>query len=103
MKPGKFSVVLNARFEAEPPEGWKPPPLIGFIKAKLRDTWAYNYHRAEGVTYTVRKVMENAETYEEAVNSIKETNVLHPIFITITGAKNEEGTILSKGRYGVDL
>ena len=65
MKPGKFSVAINTRFETHVKPGWTPE-VWGYLKTKAKQLYAYNYHRAESVTWTLHKVMERAESFSEA-------------------------------------
>ena len=45
--------------------------------------------------------MENAETYEEAVQMLSEAKHIQPAYFIVSGVEGDQGTIISKDRYSV--
>jgi len=78
--PGKFTISINQR---------KDPAWLLFDLARI-------FVGYRDPTYHLRKVMENANTYDEALNMLKHDNVASPVYYIITGLKENEGAIITR-------
>ncbi len=45
--------------------------------------------------------MEEAQTYDEAVEMLTTTNNIAPAYVIVSGVKENEGTVIEKGRNHV--
>ena len=72
MAPGKFSISLNAVMSSEPSE------------------------LAEPVVYLIRKVLENASGFEEAVQILSDTNIASDCLLMVCGTKESEMAVIER-------
>eukprot|EP01084_Bolivina_argentea_P271423 461836_1 len=97
LKTDKFSIVINFRNSA-----YNNIDKSSYITLKTVMGFIYNFSMifigGWSVTSFARYVCENANDYNEAVEMGKESWLIAPTFITITGNKLNEGVILTRDR-----
>jgi len=74
MVPGGYSVTIN----------WAPPegvPRFDF-----------------GPAFLLREVLQDCDTYDEAVYSLSETKLATPVFFTVCGTRKGEGCVIERTR-----
>ena len=64
-------------------------------------SWGYIWHRGIPVAWMTRNVLEKAESYNEAIDIITTTNILHGAYLIVSGVNENEGTVITKDRYEV--
>lgn len=72
MAPGKFSISLNAVMSSEP------------------------YQLAEPVVYLIRKVLENASGFEEAIAILSDTTIASDCLLMVCGTKPSEMAVIER-------
>jgi len=80
IKPGKFAISINEREK-------------GSIFENLRE---YLYEDSIGAPYLVRKILENATTFDEAVQMASTVRIIAPAYYTISGVQPHEGVIITR-------
>ncbi|CAF1667380.1 unnamed protein product [Adineta ricciae] len=86
VKPGVFSVSLNARFDLN-------GGYIGIIE------WLYNFDRQQSfVTFALRDMLTNAKNYSEVLNYLSDVLLVAPCYYILAGTKPGEGAIISRSR-----
>ncbi|CAF4199013.1 unnamed protein product, partial [Adineta steineri] len=86
IKPGKFSITLNTRFDLN-------GGYIGIIE------WIYNINRNQSfVTLAIRDMLTGAENYDEAVEYLSKIPLLAPCYYILAGIKSGQGIIISRSR-----
>lgn len=89
IKPGKFATSLNLRRSYN----YKLGNLYRVYQGKLTPN------------FNLMKVMEKADSYEEALNLLSKTELSAPVFYGLSGIHKNEGAIISReydGIYRID-
>ena len=83
MKPGKFAIALTARLQ-----DYFLRSIIPAVKRVMGGEI--------NVGYLIRKIMEEAETYEEALEMLKSTPLVTKGFFLIAGTEEGQGAIVTR-------
>eukprot|EP01029_Cantina_marsupialis_P024453 TRINITY_DN6293_c0_g1_i1.p1 TRINITY_DN6293_c0_g1~~TRINITY_DN6293_c0_g1_i1.p1 ORF type:complete len:294 (-),score=60.36 TRINITY_DN6293_c0_g1_i1:268-1149(-) len=86
MKPGKFSISINARHIC----GNSFTNIWNLIKGHMQPP------------ILIRKVLDEAESFDEAVDMLSNIPITAPVYFTVAGAESHQGCLLSRNRYGLD-
>jgi acid ceramidase len=84
VKPGKFTVSLNLRYG----------------DSKLKSLYKV-FNGYPTPNFLLMKVMERANSYDEALQILSETSLSAPVYYTISGLNSNEGSIITRNRDGV--
>lgn len=90
MKPGKYAVSMNARHYQPLPKWINPfparvPSPLTLLITRIGNLYAYMFYKVEPIFWTLRKVAEQAETYDEAVKMLSTTNHVAPSYLIVSG------------------
>jgi acid ceramidase len=86
VRPKGFTVTANERFDL------KNGGYIGIIK------WLMGDNSASWMTLLVREVMENATSYDEAVQRLSNTKLMAPVYYIVGGNSSGQGSIIVRSR-----
>ena len=87
MKAGQFTASIDARDLGG--------SIGGDIAASL------THPKAMGPCFLLRKTMETAKTYSEAVEMLAQSELVAPVYYIVGGLGSDEGALLSRGREAV--
>ena len=85
IRPGKFAISLNEREK-------------GSLLTNFRE---YFYEKSLPSLYLVRKVLENADSFDEAISMLSTTRIIAPAYYIVSGVQPHEGVIISRNATGV--
>jgi len=85
MRPQRFTVTANERFDID-------GGYIGLLKWILGDT------SMSWMTLLVRDVMENADSYDEAIRRLSTTPLMAPVYYIVGGNSSGQGAIVVRSR-----
>jgi len=86
VRPQRFTVTANERFDL------KNGGYIGIIK------WLLGDRSASWMTLLVREVMENADSYDAAVQQLSNTRLMAPVYYIVGGNSSGQGAIVVRSR-----
>jgi acid ceramidase len=86
VRPKAFTVTANERFDL------KDGGYIGILK------WLMGDNSASWMTLLVREVMENATSYNEAVQRLSNTKLMAPVYYIVGGNSSGQGSIIVRSR-----
>ncbi|CAI2349477.1 unnamed protein product [Caenorhabditis sp. 36 PRJEB53466] len=84
MRPGKYSISLNARFSG------------AYIDNILMELYT-RFRRP--VSHFIREVLEHKESYTDALEALSTTHLFSPSYIIVAGTRHNEGAIISRNRW----
>lgn len=88
-KAGGFSISENERYPSEQESLWR-----------LVENMILIYLGFDEISWTIRKSFEKCETYSCAYNYLTTHPVIAPGYIIMAGIEENEGTIISRDRWG---
>jgi acid ceramidase len=88
LKKDKFTVTMNERFNLN-------GGFIGIFE------WLFGLNHAKFSTFLVREVMEQADSYENALVMLMANEVVAPCYYIVGGTKAPQGAIVTRGRDSV--
>jgi len=91
MKQGAFTVTANERFQ-----------LAGGFYGMLRYLLGLEPN-GKWMTWLTRETMEQANSYQQAVNMLSNTPMLSPVYYIVGGVKPFEGVIITRSLNATDL
>jgi len=91
LKPNSFTITANERFA-----------LAGGYWGMLRYVLGLEPD-GNWMTWLVRQTLENANTYDEAVDMLSNTPLLSPVYYIVGGAKPFDGTIITRSLNATDI
>jgi len=86
VRPQRFTITANERFDL------LDGGYIGIIKWLRGDT------SASWMTLLVREVMENVDSYDEAIRKLSETKLMAPVYYIVGGNSSGQGSIVVRSR-----
>lgn len=91
--PSPFTVTVNTRFY----------PHVGSLKALLDEAWyaLHHYPGAYTVGDIVRRTVENASSYTDAVRMLSGAPLIADVYLTVSGTQGNEGVVLTRNRTHV--
>ena len=81
LKYGKFGITLNERDTTS----WSD------------NLGAYFLHKSVPPNYLVRKVLEKANSFDEAVKMLTKTRIIAPAYFIVSGTQPHEGVVITRG------
>ena len=81
-----FGVSINERKKGD--------PLLTIYEVLFKKTFS--------VPYFIRKVLENAETFDQAVEMFSKEEFGAPCYLIVSGVNKDEGVVITRDRYGVN-
>jgi len=88
IRPQRFTVTANERFDID-------GGYIGILK------WLTGDKSASWMTLLVRQVMENTDSYDEAVNVLSNSKLMAPVYYIVGGNSSGQGSIIVRSREGL--
>lgn len=85
LKPYVFSLTMNERFNID-------GGYIGILK------WLLGDRKERWMGFLTRSVMENATSYEQAMNMLANTTMLAPAYFILGGNKKGQGMVITRSR-----
>lgn len=85
LKPGRFSLTMNERFNAD-------GGYIGIIE------WILGARSAVWMGFLTRNVMETADSYDEAKQMLTGTKMLAPAYFILGGNSTMQGCVITRSR-----
>ena len=81
LKFGKFGITMNERDTA----------------SMWDNLGSYFLHRSSPSAYLIRKVLEKADNFDEAVKMLSETRLIAPTYFIVSGTQPHEGVVITRG------
>lgn len=85
VKPGVFTLTVNERFSLD-------GGYIGLIE------WLLGINKARWMGFLTRDVFENANSFEEAKDSLSKNSLIAPVYFILGGTKAGEGCVITRSR-----
>jgi len=96
-KPGKFSISANQRTSPNVNKMQLWDRILGrginFMELFL--------NKRTNLLMNVRRVLENAETYQEAIEMLTNNPTIAPAYYIVSGVRSNEGAVITSGRDGI--
>jgi acid ceramidase len=89
VRPQRFTITANERFDL------KDGGYLGILK------WLLGDNSQSWMTLLVREVMENVDSYDEAIQKLSTTKLLAPVYYIVGGNSSGQGSIVVRSREGV--
>lgn len=89
LRPGVFSVSVNYRRSSKMHENPIRAFAINFLRG-LSSKWP--------VSYVVRYALAKCLSWESAVNVLKSSELIAPVYFTLCGCEHNQGAIVTRGR-----
>jgi len=85
VKPQRFTITANERFDID-------GGYVGILK------WLLGDNSMSWMTLLVREVMENLDSYDEAVSKLSNTPLMAPVYYIVGGNSSGQGSIIVRSR-----